>query len=321
MSDILVAGEMLIDFLPDEPGRLKAVESFSRRPGGAPTNVAVGMARLDATPLLWTRVGDDPFGDFLVETLETESIPLDFVAQDPDAKTTLAFVSLGEDADREFSFYRDGTADTRMEPGAVDDETLSEVDWVHVGGVTLTDEPSREATYDLMERASEGGATVSFDPNARAELWTEFDYDDSIRRAFGLADVVKASTEDLEDAGVAGDGAAELARELCEMGPHTAFVTLGGAGSYAYATADAPWTDAEIEETHDGYDVEPVDTTGAGDAFTAGAIVALQEGQSLPEALAFANAVAAQATTAAGAMTALPDREAVRSFQASQGER
>jgi fructokinase len=318
MHDILVAGEMLIDFLPDDAGRLKTVDTFSRRPGGAPTNVAVGMARLDATPLLWTRVGDDPFGEFLVETLETEGIPLEFVHRDPDAKTSLAFVSLGEDADREFSFYRDGTADTRMQPGQVDDETLSGVDWVHAGGVTLTDEPSREATYDLLERAAERGATVSFDPNARAELWDEFDYGASIRRAFESADVVKTSVEDLQDAGLDGDAPEELARELCAMGPHTVFVTLGGSGSYAYATEDAPWSGVELEATHGGYDVEPVDTTGAGDAFTAGAIVALQEGQSLEEALGFANAVAAQATTAPGAMTALPDRETVRSFQARQ---
>jgi fructokinase len=97
---------------------------------------------------------------------------------------------------------------------------------------------------------------------------------------------------------------------------------MGGEGALAHATADAPWTDAtagaddaddgRVEVSHAGYAVDVVDTTGAGDAFTAGVIAALSGGESLAEALAFANAVAAVTTTGTGAMTALPTREAVR---------
>jgi fructokinase len=303
MPRILVAGE--------------SVESFSKRPGGAPANVSVGLARLDAAPAFWTRVGADPFGDFLVDALRDNGVPTDLVERDPDAKTSLAFVSLGEDAEREFSFYRDGTADTRMEPGTLADETFAEIDWLHVGGVTLADEPSRSATFDTMRRAGEAGATVSFDPNARPELWTDFSFADSMREAFALADVVKVAPEDLSGMNLSGDGgAATISREVCDLGPHTALVTLGGEGAYGYATADAPWGETEAE--HGGYEVDPVDTTGAGDAFTAGVVTALSSGESLSEALAFANAVAALTTTAEGAMTALPDREAVAAFRGEE---
>jgi fructokinase len=323
MTDVLVAGETLIDFLPGSAGRLADVETFTRRAGGAPANVAVGLARLDADPLFWTRLGDDPFGDFLADTLADYSVPTDLVTRDPDAKTGLAFVSHDADAERAFSFYRDGSADTRLEPGRVGDETLAAHDWVHVGGVTLADEPARTATLDLAERASEAGCTVSFDPNARPELWDAFDFGDSCRTAFGLADVVKATPEDLRAAGFEGDPA-DLARAVCEHGPHTALITMGGEGALAHATADTPWTDAtagaddagdgRVEVSHAGYAVDVVDTTGAGDAFTAGVIAALSAGESLAEALAFANAVAAVTTTGAGAMTALPTRETVQSF-------
>ncbi|SEO98412.1 fructokinase [Halogranum amylolyticum] len=314
MPRILVAGETLIDFIPDAPGPLASVDSFDKRAGGAPANVAVGLARLDADVDFWTRVGDDAFGDFLVETLADEGLSGELVERDSEAQTTLAFVSLGEDADREFSFYHDRTADTRMEPGTVDDDELADYDWVHVDVLSLDTEPSRDAVVDLAERARMTDSIVSFDPNSRPERWGEFSYVEAAKQGFRLADVVKATPEDLREAGFEGD-AADLARQLCEFGPHTVLVTLGDEGSYAYATADAPWADEETEVTHDGYSVDPVDTTGAGDAFTAGAIAALSEGEPLSEALAFGNAVAATTTTAGGAMTALPTREAVRTFR------
>jgi fructokinase len=315
MTSILVAGETIIDFLPEDPGPLDGVDEFTRRPGGAPANVAVGLARLGEAPAFWTRIGSDPFGDFLASVLAEHGLPDDYVERDPEAKTGLAFVSLEEDADRAFSFYHHGSAETRMESGAVPDEALSGFEWVHFDCLSLDAEPSRSAVLDLASRAREAGATVSFDPNARPERWTEFSYPESVREGFALADVVKTTPEDLAEAGIEGD-APELAREICDLGPHTAFVTLGESGSYAYSTAEAPWTDAETEVSHGGYDdVDPVDTTGAGDAFLAGVVASLSAGESLREALAFANAVAATATTAPGAMTALPDRESVREFR------
>jgi fructokinase len=311
---VVVAGETLIDFLPDREGSLSDVESFSRRPGGAPANVAVALSHLGETPRFWTRVGDDPFGDFLAGTLREAGLSTEYVERDPAAKTSLAFVAHGEGAERGFSFYRDGTADTRMEPGGLPDSALEGVSWVHVGGVALADEPSRGATFDLMRRARAAGATVSFDPNARPELWGAFDYARSAREAFGLADVVKATPEDLAAFDADGE-AADLARSVLDDGPHTALLTLGGDGSLAATTDDSPWTDGATVVSHGGYEVTPVDTTGAGDAFTAGVVAALVADEPLSEALAFGNAVAAVTTTAAGAMTALPDREAVREFR------
>lgn len=309
MSSVLVAGELIVDFHPATTGSLADVESFSKRPGGAPANVAVGLARLDTPARLWTRVGDDAFGDFLVDAVVDAGIDPEHVTRDPEASTGLAFVSLGADADREFQLYLDGTASSRLEPGAVDPAGF---DWVHVGGVELAHEPARTAVFDLAERARDAGATVSFDPNARPELWGEFDYADTLDRMLGLADVVTASPEDLAPAGYDADPA-ELARSLCGAGPHTAFVTLGAEGALGHATADAPWGPAE--ERHAGYVVDAVDATGAGDAFTAGVVAALSRGESLAAALGFANAVAALTTREQGAMAALPTREEVARFR------
>ncbi len=131
-------------------------------------------------------------------------------------------------------------------------------------------------------------------------------------------DVVKATPEDLEMAGFDGETSESLATSVCEAGPHTCLLTLGGDGAHAHASDDAPW--ATGSATHDGYDVSVVDTTGAGDAFTAGALAALADDEasdSLESVLEFANAVAALTTTEPGAMTALPDRAAVAELRES----
>lgn len=316
MSDpaILVFGETLIDFLPERPGSLEVVGTFTRRPGGAPANVAVGLSTLEETPLFWTRVGSDPFGKFLEETLTNHGLSERFIERDPEAKTTLAFVTHDEHADREFSFYRDGTADTRMKPGTIDDDLLARISWVHLGGVTLASDPSRTATLDLARRAREQNCIVSFDPNARPELWKNGAYEPLITEILPLIDVFKATPEDLAAAGIEREDSTALARAVCDHGPHTTLLTFGGAGSLAVATESAPWTG---ETSHPGYQVDSIDTTGAGDAFTAGAIAALSGGESIEEALSFANAVAATTTTAEGAMTALPDRKSVERFRAA----
>lgn len=310
----LVAGETLVDMLPDAPAPLADVAQFDRRFGGGPANVAVGLARLDDPPLFWTRVGADPFGDFLADRLASEGVPTDLVERDERARTGLAFVSLAASGERSFTFYRDGSADTRLDPERAGELSLDGVDWVHVGGVLLADEPARSATLRLARRATRAEITVSFDPNARPELWTDFDYGPSVRTMLGLADVLKASPADLAGAGFVADAdPADLAAALLDAGPDTVFLTLGGDG--AFAVARGAWPGPE-QVRHPGYDVEPVDTTGAGDAFLAGAVAALRAGEPLDEAVAFANAVAALTTTERGAVETVPTREAVRAFRA-----
>ncbi|WP_266076972.1 carbohydrate kinase family protein [Haladaptatus caseinilyticus] len=311
---ILVSGETLVDFLPEQPGSLSDVSTFERRPGGAPANVAVALSKLDETPWFWTRIATDPFGDFLADTI-TKSLPDRFIERDTDAKTTLAFVTHDSTGDREFTFYRDETADTRLRPGGVPDDVLADVDWVYVGGVMLASNPGRRATLDLAERAKRAGCSVVFDPNARPELWPENGFPNMIAEMLTLSDVVKATPDDLEMAGFDAEDPATLAEDVCGAGPHTCLITLGGDGAYAHATENAPWGEQSVR--HDAYDVSVADTTGAGDAFTAGALAALASGRPLDDVLAFANAVAALTTTEPGAMTALPTRPAVTQLRES----
>lgn len=309
-SRVLVAGESLIDLFPTTGGRLADVETFRRAAGGAPTNVAVAMARLDDPSLLWTRLGDDPFGAHLADVLAENGVPADLIAHDDERKTAHTLVADDPDADQSFTFFEAGTATMAMEPGTVDDETLSSVGWVHIGGVMLSSEPGRSAMFDLVERANEQGCIVSFDPNTRADLWPDRGVlEETLERVLAHADVVKTDQDDLSFLLEEGSDLETVASTISSYGPHTVLLTRGGEGAHARATDDAPWGPETVDLP--GFDVDVVETTGAGDAFLAGSIVGLRETGSLESAIRFANAVGALATTEAGAMAGLPDREAV----------
>jgi len=312
---VLVAGEALIDFIPGRSGSLSQVKTFTRRAGGAPANVAVGLARLAEVPWLCTTLSTDPFGEFLANRLTNEGISNRFVTR-VENPTTLAFVSHGEDADRAFSFHRERTADTVLQTDVVDTAALSAVDWLVVGGVTLSREPARSAILELVERARAADCRIIFDPNTRPELWTDTnDITLTFDQLLQQTDVVKMTVEDFEP--TAFDTSKDaFAERLLQKGPAVVLCTEGQAGARVLTESDSPWGGGEWH--HSGYEVDTVDTTGAGDAFLAGAITALAEDRRPAELLAFANAVAALATTQDGAMTALPDRAAVTRLMEEQ---
>jgi len=312
---ILVAGETLVDLFPAEPGALADIEGFQHRPGGAPANVAAALARLGDPPAFWTRLGDDPFGDFLADALDAHGIPDDFVFRG-DAPTALAVVSPTEDGDRSFEFYERDTASLAFETSRIGDDALADCDCVHVGGVALANPAGRAATLDLAARARDADCLVSVDPNSRPALWRDADAaGDALQDLLALADVVCCSAGDLAPLGLA-----ELARhdpeaaasDLLAGTPDTVFLTRGAAG--AVVVSDATVGDERVAHSLPAFDVDVTDTTGAGDAFCAAALARFEPGLSpagLRDALAFASAAGALATTETGGMGALPDADAV----------
>lgn len=310
----LVAGDTLVDFVPTSSDRPRDVKGYKPKFGGSAANVALAMDRLGAPPLFWTRLATDDFGAFLRSYLDESAIPSDWVTTDPGARTTFSLVSHDADGDRSFTFYREDGADTRLEPGAVPDETLAGISWVHTTGVTMNEEPSRTATLGLQARAA-GRCTVSLDPNWRPEMWhSRHEFRAVVRGVLDVVDVLKATPEDLAAAGFDTSDPASLAETLTARGPHTVVVTLGDRGAVCHGTTESPVTGTA---RHEGYAVDVVDTTGAGDAFLAGFITAVTHGVTDPErALALANAAGAVTTTQAGAVTALTDPQRLYEFVA-----
>jgi len=314
MSTVVCLGEALTDFIADVAGvTLVECPGFRKAPGGAPANVAVGLVRLGVDAAFLGKVGDDPFGHFLEQTFAAAGVDTRYMRFDPDHRTGLAFVSLKADGDRDFVFFRNPSADMLYAPAEIPDEALAGCRFYHFGSITLIQNPSRASTLDALKRAREQGALISYDPNLRAPLWPDLaTARETILAALPLADVVKVSEE--EAAFLFGPSSlAEYADRLLAAGPRLAAVTLGPQGCYLACRSGAS---AQVE----GFAVEVVDTTGAGDGFVAGLLSGILAAGSEPDADTlralgrFGNAVGALTCRKKGAIPALPTRAEVDEF-------
>lgn len=313
---VVCLGELLVDFVPGQPGTsVRDAVTFTKAAGGAPANVAAAVARLGGRSTFIGRVGADPFGEWLRAELAATGTDTSHLITDREAATTLAFVSLATDADRDFMFYRDATADTRLQPQDIPDAVFEEAAVLHTCSVSLSVEPSRTATMYAIQSARELGVTVSFDVNWREPLWPDPKAAlPVIREALAQADIIKLSQEEL--ALVTGRSGTTAAQALLD-GPTRLVILSRGADGLALinqrGTLEVP-----------GIRVSPIDTTGAGDALAGAFLHALAADPRLPDtdssllaAARRANALAALSTTRPGAMPSYPTATELDSFMAS----
>jgi fructokinase len=311
MADVVCMGELLIDFVSTESGvSLVDAPAFKKAAGGAPANVAVGLSRLGVPSAFMGKVGDDEFGRFLAQTLEENGVDTMPLVFSKDARTALAFVSLAADGERDFMFYRHPSADMLFEPDEVDADAIRRAKVFHYGSISLIGEPSRSATLHALRLAQDAGLMISYDPNLRLALWPE---EEAARKGMMLgwerAQVIKASVEELFF--ITGEGDLTRAvRQLWHPALRLLVATMGRDGCH-YFTEKA---DRRVP----GFEVDAIDTTGAGDGFVAGMLMGLvrrpaiwKDKAALEEVLVFANAVGALTTTKLGAIPALPTLNAV----------
>ncbi|MFM4950932.1 aminoimidazole riboside kinase [Aeromonas dhakensis] len=299
---VWVMGDAVVDLIPE--GELH----YLRCPGGAPANVAVGVARLGGESAFIGRVGADPFGHFMADTLASEGVDTRHLIQDPAHRTSTVLVELDEAGERSFSFMVRPSADQFLTP--TDLPLFQPGQWLLTCSIALANEPVRGSCLQAMAAIKAAGGRVCFDPNLRPEVWgNPAEMLPVVREAIAQADVVKLSVEELQLL----SGLDDLAAGLTTIsGPALVLVTRGAAGVVARLGGELlEWV---------GPKVTPIDTTGAGDAFVAGLLSALAERISLPALdelpaiLARAHGCGALATTAKGAMTALPTRTRLDEF-------
>ena len=268
--DVLSFGEALVDFLPDQPGPLQNVGSFERVVGGAPANLTVGLARLDRDAALMGKVGIDQFGAYLMGQLEDEGVEITGITQTEEAKTGLTFVSLDDDGERSFLFYREPSADVVVDEEDVDEQLISRATFFQVGSNLLNEPRPRAATLHALELADEHECIISCDPNIRLHMWPHPDEARRmVLRSLNYAHIVKVNEQEFD---FLGDG--DTVRGVWENIFHARnvlalIITRGELGAEVItsdlrASADAPRTDV-------------VDTTGAGDGFLSGLLTAMLE--------------------------------------------
>ncbi len=319
MGKIVTLGEVVADVYR-EPSSSHVELPFTARPGGAPANVAVAAARLGAEAAFVGRLGDDLFGDFILEALDSVGVDTSAVRrQSPPTRTTLAFVEVAEDGDRTFTFYRSvPAADELLVPEDIRRESLEGASFANFGSIPLIKDPVRSATYRFAELANELGVDVAFDVNLRENLWEDIDtFRATVEPMLDLSSVVKLSEEELGP--VLGtdddDAAADL---LLDRGVTLLLVSRGGEGAF-YATRSFRGTVPSFPID------EVVDATGAGDAFLASTLAHLSDipgwagdEDGVAEAVRRGTAGGALACTAFGAMQALPTREELEGFMAAR---
>lgn len=298
MNKVWLTGDAVVDLIPDTP------TTYLKCPGGAPANVAVGVARLGGHCGFFGRVGLDPLGKFMKQTLLDESVDVENLKLDEAQRTSTVLVDLDEHGERTFTFMVKPSADQFMKKDDIPQFEAGQ--WLHACSIALANEPSRTSTLEAIQRMKQVGGFVSFDPNLREEVWQNpNELTSVVMKAVALADVVKFSEEELMlltgttsiEAGIEQLAPLELKLIVITQGEHGALVIFNGKAFRVSATT-----------------VKVIDTTGAGDAFVCGLLARLsQQAEWLHEdivlnAVEWGNACGGLATTEKGAMTALPTR-------------
>ena len=305
---VISLGEALIDFIPLDNQNI----NFQKCPGGAPANVAVGLARLGARSTFLGKVGEDVLGRFLKKTLEDYGVHTENMKLTKDVRTGVVFVTLDEAGERSFDFYIDPSADRYLQESEIDESLFHSHNLLHFGSISMIDEPSKSATQKAVKLAKEQGLLVSYDPNLRLSLWkSEEQARETILSMIGEADIVKISEEELEF--LTGESSIEAgAAKLRDYHIPLLCVTMGKEGSYIF--------NADGHVHIPAMEVKAVDTTGAGDAFVSALLYRLSEMdvpasqltlEELKEMMGFASVSGALAAATKGAMTALPTYQEV----------
>ncbi len=260
MNKILCIGEALMDMICTDKGKsLAEGNNFLKKTGGAPTNVAAAIAALGGKVSLAAKVGNDPFGQQLIDEMNSFGVDTKLMLKDPHHFTTLAFVSLMEDGERDFVFSRG--ADGELCEADIEQINLDEIAIIHFGSATgFLPGPLQSAYKNLLQKALDKNIFISFDPNYRHLLFKENTQTFIDQSWYFLSHCNFFKVSDEEAMLLTGTNTLEAATNiLLEKTTAVFTITLGKDGtllSYNKATAVVK-----------SIPVKPVDTTGAGDAF------------------------------------------------------
>ncbi|MEW6045502.1 MAG: sugar kinase [Bacillota bacterium] len=306
---ILSMGEPMVEFTAVERGPLKDAATFARGFGGDTSNFAVAVARLGGQAAYLCRIGDDEFGQALMDLWAREGVDTSRVRVVPGGYTGVYFMSWRPDGVHDFAYVRRGSAASTLSPEDLSPEQFRGVRLFHTSGITQAISTSAcDAVFRALELAREAGAWLSYDPNLRLRLWP-------LKRARGLiieairhADIVLPNIEEARAISGMNDPEANL-DYLLGRGPRIVALKLGEHGCLV-GTADGARVHAPAVR------VPVVDTGGAGDTFDAAFAIGLVSGHSLEWTTRFAAAAAALTTTGKGCVTPIPRREAVLQLMA-----
>lgn len=307
-TDVVTIGESMVLFQPMSDKTIKYESLFTKSLAGAESNVAIGLTRLGKKVRWISRVGKDPFGEFVLSTLAGEGVDVSKVIHDHESPTAVYFKEGKAFGDPTVYYYRKNSAASNLHPSDVKAEWLEGVKHLHVTGITpALGEHTAEAVRKTMELAREMGLTISFDPNLRRKLWGEEEAKRVLLSLIPLCDIFLPGVEEAEFL-LGQQSIEEYGEKFLAMGTKAVALKLGSKGSIGFIKGNTvkapPYVVSNV-----------VDTVGAGDAFAAGFLSVFLDKQltfsaaSLENALARANVLGALATQFKGDWEGIPHLE------------
>jgi fructokinase len=310
--DVVSLGELLIDMVP-LPAPAGAL-NFAAKPGGAPGNAAVGLAKLGRSVAMLSKVGNDAFGRLLTGTIAGAGASIEAIVVSREHLTGVAVVTLDAQGDRDFLFYRQDCADVNYAPDEVRADLIEGARILHVNSLVLASPVSASAQRHAMALAQAAGILISVDPNLRPLLWESREaMIAAAREVVAAANILKIGEDELQIITGIADAEAAL-RSIWHEGLRVVAITRGAAGA-TILTRDASVDVPRIA-------VKVVDTTGCGDSFMAAFLTGLLDSdmdlsaENLAAIGRFACAAGAITATAPGGMDAMPTRDGLASFMA-----
>jgi 2-dehydro-3-deoxygluconokinase len=298
--DVVALGEAMVEF-----NQANASEPLYRQGfGGDTSNAVIAASRQGARVAYLSRVGEDHFGRMLLDLWQAEGVDVSAVARDAQAPTGLYFVNHGPQG-HSFSYLRAGSAASRMQPQTMDLSAAGRTRWLHVSGISQAISASAcDTVFAAIETARAANGKVSFDPNLRLSLWPLARARATICATIAMTDLFLPSLD--EAVALAGtDDVPAIFAWARAHGAHTVVLKSGPAGAwYAEQGAEPQLAAARA--------VQAVDATGAGDCFDGSLLARLAAGDTLADAVRYANAAAGLSTLGHGAVAPIPTAAQVR---------
>jgi len=307
-SKIMLVGEPMGLFIAQTEGLLETVKQYSTAVAGAEFNVAVGLSRLGHQVGYLTKLGKDPLGKQIVNTMKQNKIETSLISFSEEHATGLMLKSKVCTGDPEIFYYRKNSAASSIEKQDIDRIDFTEYNCLHMTGIfPALSQTTLEAAKYLMQKAKESGLTIFFDPNLRPQLWG--DKAKMIATLNELALCADYFMPGIKEGTILTGCTTEesIAEYYMQCGIKNVIIKVGAKGAYV-ATKDAH---AYVP----GFKVEKiVDTVGAGDGFAAGVISAVMEGLPTIEAANRGNAIGAIQVMSVGDNEGLPTRDELNKF-------
>jgi 2-dehydro-3-deoxygluconokinase len=303
--DVVTFGESMVLYAPSERGTLESAPAYHASIGGAESNCAIGLARLGYSVGWVSRVGRDPFGARVLKTIRGEGVDVSRVQMCDSAPTGLMFKEPGPGNTTRVFYYRRQSAAAALRSEQFD--SLSSK-YLFVTGITpALSDSNRKLTFELVERFRAAGTKVAFDPNMRFRLWSVSEARIVFLELARKCDILIPSLTEAEImTGLKEDDGESMLDALVSLGPPQVVLKAGDKGAWYADGAERGFCPCRL--------VPEIDPVGAGDAFCAGLLSGLLDGQPLRDAVARGAALGAFCVSTFGDYQGLPDRAGLQAF-------